>query len=72
MKVEFAFQYYQENKAEGESKSTKSEWDTLIMVGEGVLSLHSPAKSEPILLKKYEIGFIPAGMEYERGYHSLR
>lgn len=66
MKVEFAFQYYQENKAEGESKSTKSEWDTLIMVGEGVLSLHSPAKSEPILLKKYEIGFIPAGMEYER------
>ena len=39
MQVEFAFQYYQENKAEGKSKTFKSEWDTLIMVGEGVLSL---------------------------------
>ena len=66
MQIEFIYQYFTENCESFQRANSKSEWDRMIMVEKGVLSVLPYTKAKPIVLHKNEIAFIPAGVEIER------
>lgn len=66
MQIEFVYQSYRENFEHFQKNPTKSEWDWLIVVESGALSILPHTKAKPLELQKNEIAFIPAGVEFER------
>lgn len=66
MQIEFVYQRFRENLEGFKRPQIKSEWDWLIMVEQGEISIQPHAKARPIILHKNEIAFIPAGIKFER------
>ena len=66
MQVEFIFRNYHEGVEVFKKNVTKSEWDRLLMVVDGEISILPHAKSKPIVLRKNEIAFIPSDVEFEQ------
>ena len=66
MKIELMFYSHHENLDEFKRKTIKSQYDSLILVADGEYSMLVGGGREKIKLRKNEIAFIPAHIEFNR------
>ena len=66
MKIELINQLYRENLRGFKNSTIKRNWDTVIIVLDGVYSIRPEGQKKPILITKNEIAFIPSGTEITR------
>ncbi len=77
MQIELIDQLYRENLPRFKRTVLKRNWDSVIIVLDGIYYIHPKGSKEPMLVGKNEIAFIPAGTEITRSitepatYYSL-
>ncbi len=66
MKIELMFHSHHESLADFKRKTIRSGWDSLILVADGEYSILVGDSKEKIVVRKNEIAFIPAHIEFYR------